>query len=74
MDNESDASTEREEVRLIINPEFSEWQCLMLGGTRTDVLAWRPRKGGEPNWFWRNMQYLILGNQWVKDPKEKSDE
>tara|TARA_B110000208_G_C11364908_1_gene282675 strand:- start:262 stop:507 length:246 start_codon:yes stop_codon:yes gene_type:complete len=52
-------------------PEFSEWQCLMFGGTRNNGLAWRPLKGGEPNWFWRKMQYLILGNKWVKDPKEK---
>jgi len=23
-------------------------------------------EGKEPNWFWRKMQYLILGNRWEK--------
>ena len=49
--------------------EGSEWQCLMFGGTPDNGLKWRPPKGGEPNWFWRKMQYLILGNEWVKDRK-----
>ena len=73
MDNESDASTVKWTVKGGIKyPEYSEWQCLMFG---TDGWTWRPLKGKEPNWFWRKMQYLILGNKWVKDPtKEKSDE
>jgi hypothetical protein len=28
-----------------------------------------PRKGQEPNWFWRKMQFLILGNKWVKNER-----
>jgi len=74
MNNESDESKEREEILLVKNPEFSEWQGLMFGNKGNDGLVWRPLKGGEPNWFWRKMQYLILGSKWVKDPKEKSDE
>ena len=80
MNNESDASTESAvgiPAKWIVkgginNPELSEFQCLMFGSTRTNGLVWRPLKGGEPNWFWRKMQYLILGSKWVKDPKEKS--
>ena len=42
----------------------SEWVCYLFG---TKDFSYRPRRGGEPNWFWRWMQYLILGNRWVKD-------
>ena len=73
-EEKSDESKEREEILLVKNPEFSEWQGLMFGNKGNDGLVWRPLKGGEPNWFWRKMQYLILGSKWVKDPKEKSDE
>jgi hypothetical protein len=49
-------------------PEYSEWQCYMFGGKPGDgSISWRPRKGQEPNWFWRKMQYLCFGNKWVKD-------
>ena len=26
-----------------------------------------PCKNGHPNWFWRKMQFLILGLKWDKD-------
>ena len=48
-------------------PEYSEWQCYMFGGKPGEGISWRPRKGQEPNWFWRKMQYLCFGNKWVKD-------
>ena len=49
-------------------PEMSEWQCYLFGGrSDSNYISWRPRKGKEPNWFWRKMQWLILGNLWVKD-------
>ena len=72
MNNESDESKEREEILLVKNPEFSDWQCLMFGGTGDGGFTWRPLKGGEPNWFWRKMQYLIVGNKWVKDPTKEA--
>ena len=50
---------ETEEVLLVKNPEYSEWKCLLFG---VDSFVWTPLKGEEPNWFWRKMQYLILGN------------
>ena len=74
MSDEIRVSAERVKVLGINNPEFSDWQCLMFGGTGTDGFTWRPLKGGEPNWFWRKIQYLIAGNKWVKDPTEKGDE
>ena len=48
-------------------PERSEWQCYLFGNTPNNQgMIWVPNKGQEPNWFWRKMQYLILGNLWVK--------
>jgi hypothetical protein len=52
----------------IRQPEMSEWQCYLFGGKPDGFhITWRPHKGKEPNWFWRKMQWLILGNLWVKD-------
>jgi hypothetical protein len=52
----------------IPNPIMSEWHCYMFGNKPGgNGFTWRPHKGKEPNWFWRKMQYLILGNLWVKD-------
>jgi hypothetical protein len=45
--------------------EYSEWQCEIFPGTR-----WTALKGKEPNWFWRKMQFLILGFRWVNTEKE----
>ncbi len=55
-----------------INEEYSieteerdtEWTCELFGGT--DIIM-TPLKGKVPNWFWRWMQYLILGNKWKKN-------
>ena len=46
-------------------PELSAWHCELFGmGNRLTI---RPEKGKVPGWFWRIMQYLILGNRWIKD-------
>lgn len=46
-------------------PERSEeWKCELFGTGECLVLI--PRKDKVPNWFWRKMQYLILGNKWVR--------
>jgi hypothetical protein len=47
-------------------PEKSEWKCYLFGTIDGSGLVYRPNKGAEPNWFWRKMQFLILGNRWVK--------
>jgi len=47
--------------------EQSEWVCYMFGCGGVNGFVWRPAKGKHPNWFWRKMQYLLLGNRWVKE-------
>lgn len=50
---------------LIYYPEKSEeWTCELFGTGESLVLI--PRKDKVPNWFWRKMQYLILGNKWKR--------
>lgn len=54
-------------------PEMSDWKCELFGmGPRGIVFM--PLKGKEPNWFWRWMQYIILGNKWIyeKDQNTKT--
>jgi hypothetical protein len=51
---------------IIRAPAFSDWECYMFGATIGSGIVWRPHKGGEPNWFWRKMQWLCFGNVWVK--------
>ena len=41
-----------------------EWHCDLFG-TGEAMQLW-PAKGKVPNWFWRRMQYLVLGNKWVQ--------
>jgi hypothetical protein len=48
-------------------PEKSEWKCYLFGSQDGGGFVWYPNKGVEPNWFWRKMQFLILGNKWVKE-------
>jgi hypothetical protein len=48
-----------------------EWECYLFGSTGSDGLTLHPLKDKEPNWFWRKMQFLLLGNRWVK--KELTD-
>lgn len=51
-------------IAAIEPPELSDWECELFGTGRKMVLV--PLKGKEPNSFWRLMQYLILGNRWVR--------
>ncbi len=53
-------------------PEHSEWRCYLFGNRpwRQGGMVWHPLRGHAPNWFWRKMQYLILGNLWVYEPKK----
>jgi len=62
-----DKYVSREPVKIKI-PEYSEWKCYLFGGSQYEI-TWRPFKGGEPNFFWRWMQYLCFGNRWVKEGK-----
>ena len=50
----------------IKSPKYDKtWKVYLfgLGGGGITVI---PQEGKVPNWFWRWMQYLILGNEWVK--------
>ena len=53
-------------------PEQSDkWECQLFAGGKGGMVL-TPTKGKEPNWFWRKMQYLIVGNKWViKDSFDK---
>lgn len=46
-------------------PEYSDWKCEMFG-MGVDGIVFTPRKGCEPNRFWRWMQFLFFGNRWVR--------
>lgn len=46
------------------------WTCSMFGMDGGFVLNLANDKQ-PPNWFWRKMQYLILGNKWVKQENNK---
>ena len=55
----------------LLQPDLSPWKCHLFGDDKVYGMTYRPQKGGEPNWFWRMTQHLILGHKWVK---EVSDE
>jgi hypothetical protein len=42
------------------------WECHCFGAKDGEGIIWETTEGKVPNWFWRKMQYLILGNRWVK--------
>ncbi len=49
----------------------SNWECRLFGAGKSITL--HPIAGEVPNWFWRKMQYLLLGNEWVRIiPEEKN--
>lgn len=52
-------------------PELSDYECELFGFGREGIIL-RPTKNNIPNFFWRTMQYLILGNKWVKYKDNKS--
>jgi len=41
------------------------WQCELFGAGPNGMIL-TPNEGSEPNWFWRQMQYLCFGNKWVR--------
>ena len=60
-------NSDPQELHVLKTPEYSEWICYLFGGEHDSGIGWRPLKGQHPNWFWRKMQYLMFGNNWVKD-------
>jgi hypothetical protein len=59
-----------EEGWRIQTPKTSDWVCYLFGSPGGWGMYYRPLKGGEPNWFWRKMQFLVLGHRWVKEPQK----
>ena len=59
-----------QELHFVNNSVPSDWECRLFGGGERG-LVWHPVKDTEPNWFWRKMQYLIFGNEWIFKPTEK---
>ena len=53
----------------IQTPKTSDWVCYLFS-SGVGAICYRPPKGEEPNWFWRKMQYLVLGHRWVKEPQK----
>jgi len=49
--------------------KFSPWVCYLFGtyGKKTQIILNCFIIGEEPNWFWRLMQFLLLGNKWIKE-------
>lgn len=53
------------EYKVFTLPEQSKWSCYMFGMGKYGM-CFKPVKGKEPNFFWRWMQYICFGNEWVK--------
>lgn len=52
--------------------QSSDWKCYLFGMGEYGV-TFTPIKGKEPNAFWRVMQYLCFGNEWINIKEEKDD-
>jgi len=50
-------------ISAVCNPKYT-WECILFGLDNSVVLQRTEEQ--VPNWFWRQMQYLILGNKWRK--------
>jgi hypothetical protein len=44
-------------------PPKPTWECRLFGGDQMGIV-WQVAK--PPCWFWRWMQFLILGNRWER--------
>jgi hypothetical protein len=49
-------------------PLSTEWECELFGTGPIGIIL-TPKEDRVPNWFWRQMQFLILGNKWVRKRK-----
>lgn len=54
------------QLNMMVAPPLSQWRCYLFGNKPGQFgMVWTPRVNEVPNWFWRKMQWLILGNLWV---------
>ncbi len=49
----------------IFTTDYSDWECYLFGMGKNGMII-TPQKGKVPNRFWRFMQYVCFGNEWVK--------
>ena len=62
-----DKNVENIQIFDLTSLEYSDWVCYLFGSHNGfDGIIWTPKKGKEPNRFWRIMQYLCFGNKWIK--------
>ena len=57
-----------EELRAkeIRNPEYSDWECHLFGGSGSNGIVYNPVVGQVPNWFVRQMSNIFFACKWVK--------
>jgi len=56
-------------IRVVEGEQGYEFKETVLSGWSVEFVPGsfiHPLNGKEPNWFWRTMQYLILGFKWRK--------
>lgn len=58
------------EFKVIGRPKYT-WECKLFGTIMDSCITLSVVT--PPNWFWRTMQYLILGNKWKKLEPSKLD-
>ena len=61
---ETDYTVGKSSGYVFSNGSSEGYTCELFGCGNAITLHRRP--GTEPNWFWRKMQFLILGNKWIK--------
>lgn len=49
----------------VITKKPGQWRCELFGMGNNIII--RPTDDNVPNFFWRFMQRIILGNKWIKD-------
>jgi hypothetical protein len=57
---------EDQHIRFAFQPKPSGWKCELFG--MKGGLTLIPQEGQVPNRFWRWMQWLAFGNNWIKLP------
>ena len=55
-----------ESIEILKVPERSEWECHLFGSRGGDGITYQPSIANEPNWFHRQMMWLILDCKWVR--------
>lgn len=58
--------TPKETIEKNAPPKLDKhWKCHLFGFENEIVVT--PLEGKVPNFFWRWMQYLLIGNKWIRN-------